>query len=599
MSTKISLKSIPKSNFVLTDLFCGGGGTSTGATHALNDLGIPFSLIAINHWSVAIATHTKNHPDAVHRCQSIDTINPLDVVPGGRLKLLMASPECTHHSRARGGKPMSDQKRADAWLLMRWIQNLYVENLMIENVEEFVDWGPLSAKGKPDKRYKGQYFRQFIAWLEINYSVKYAVLNAADYGDATTRKRFILIAKRGKGKTIHFPEPTHTSRAKLAQKQPSLLNGGKELLPWKPARDIIDWSLKGTSIFGRKKPLSINTMRRIFAGLFKYSLKDFIVNLKGTKRRCRSVDEPTVTQTTNANQQMLIEPFLTQFFGERIGQEPRTRNIEEPVWTITAQGRMGIAEGEAFIINSSHTQNNDAGMCASIDNPMKTICGKAMLSFVEPYFVKYYTGSDAVSVDDPLPTVTADYEHIALTQPVLLKYHGNENGTHSVDEPLSTITTKDRVGVAEPYIVPCNHGKNDTRSHSVDEPMKTITQVDAWGMAIPFLVRFQNNQDAASVDEPVGTLTTQNKFGLCEAEFLSDKFTPDDGEIGLCIPQLGLIVFIRFRMLQPHELAAAMSFPKDYHFVGTRENKVKQIGNAVPVELSRACVRSIFKNLQK
>jgi site-specific DNA-cytosine methylase len=148
------------------DLFCGAGGTSSGLIQAVNELGYDIKLTAINHWDVAIATHTKNHEDVEHFCQSIDTIDPVKIVPGGRLQLLVASPECTHHSNARGGKPRSDQKRADAWLLMRWINNLYVENILIENVKEFQSWGPLTAKGLPDKRYKGQYFQAFIAQLQ-------------------------------------------------------------------------------------------------------------------------------------------------------------------------------------------------------------------------------------------------------------------------------------------------------------------------------------------------------------------------------------------------------------------------------------------------
>jgi DNA (cytosine-5)-methyltransferase 1 len=84
---------------------------------------------------------------------------PVEVVPGGRLQLLVASPECTHHSNARGGKPRSDQKRADAWLLMKWINDLYIENILIENVKEFESWGPLTAKGSAGQTIQGRIFQ--------------------------------------------------------------------------------------------------------------------------------------------------------------------------------------------------------------------------------------------------------------------------------------------------------------------------------------------------------------------------------------------------------------------------------------------------------
>lgn len=151
------------------DLFCGAGGTSTGLIKAIKALGYDYDLLAINHWDLAIATHQLNHEKVKHLCQNLDKVDPLELVPGGRLDILVASPECTHHSNARGGKPRSDQKRADAWLLMRWLEKLYVKNLLIENVKEFMSWGPLGANGQPLKSKRGLYFKQFIDTLKINY----------------------------------------------------------------------------------------------------------------------------------------------------------------------------------------------------------------------------------------------------------------------------------------------------------------------------------------------------------------------------------------------------------------------------------------------
>ena len=66
-------------------------------------MGAELDLVAINHWDTAIATHTRNHPFARHFCINLDAANPAAIVEGGRLDLLLASPECTHFSRARGG----------------------------------------------------------------------------------------------------------------------------------------------------------------------------------------------------------------------------------------------------------------------------------------------------------------------------------------------------------------------------------------------------------------------------------------------------------------------------------------------------------------
>jgi len=94
------------------DLFCGAGGTSTGLAAACKAMGFDLDLVAVNHWDIAIASHTANHEYARHECASIDAVDPRKAVPGGRLNLLVASPECTHHSNARGGRPMNDQSRS-------------------------------------------------------------------------------------------------------------------------------------------------------------------------------------------------------------------------------------------------------------------------------------------------------------------------------------------------------------------------------------------------------------------------------------------------------------------------------------------------------
>ena len=766
MTAKATIKTLRATRDVVTDLFCGGGGTTTGAKRALERLGYKFQMVAINHWSLAIESHTANHPEVTHYCQSIDTILPQEVIPGRKLKLLLASPECTDHSNAKGGKPRSDQKRADAWLLQRWIEKLDIDTIIIENVKEFLNWGPLNKKGLPDQRRRGSYFRLFLDFLEINYTVEWRILNAADYGDATTRERFILIAKKGKNRRIEFPIPTHTSRKILAKKQPGLFE--QKLKQWRSASEIIDWSKKGKSIFGRKNPLSPNTMKRIYAGLRKYSgidlpdrevytikslfsflpkdkrekismvyaddfaskleknkyliapLWEFVVRDRKGKiighyqhpsredlesrravkqaeidrvvretpikidwSKCqpftlqnegffrgnaagRDINEPlpTVTQRGGGN---VVNPFSVGVGGPTGQQMPR--DISEPVATILTKNSQGIVQPfsvnlkatdrrmrpiseptftqttanhqylcETVVTNLSHTPNDDGAMCKTTDDPLPVICGKAMLGLIEslpfmvqsygersgqnprtrginepawtitpqvrmniaePSLIKYYQGSDAVSVGEPFPTITANYEHLALAEAFIGSYHGGADGAnrhHSVDEPLPTVDTSNRFALTKPFIVPCNHGSGDTRAHSVDEPVKTITHVDGFAFVQPFLVIFKNNQDAQSIAEPLKTLTTKDSYGLVEIQIADSEHSPIPvNEVGLYIPSLGVILFVRFRMFHETELARAMGFPEDYHFVGTRQDRVTQIGNAVPCGLSEAVVYAAMK----
>ena len=237
---------------VAVDLFCGAGGESTGLRNAARALGLDLELLAVNHWDLAISTHSMNHPEARHLCESIQSIDPLEAIPSGRVNLLWASPECTHHSIARGGRPRSDQSLASAWLILKWLSELYVERVIIENVKEFADWGPLGADGKPLKSKKGESFRAFLSSLKaLGYRVDYRILCAADYGDPTTRRRLFIQAVRG-NRPITWPEVSHTE-------SPDLFGSS----PWKPAREIIDWSIPGSSLFDRKKPLAPATMARI------------------------------------------------------------------------------------------------------------------------------------------------------------------------------------------------------------------------------------------------------------------------------------------------------------------------------------------------
>ena len=291
------------------DLFCGAGGTSSGLYHACNALDAKLDLVAINHWAVAVETHRVNHPNARHICATLECVDPRDAVPGGHLDILVASPECTHHSNARGGRPVSDQLRASAWHILRWAEILSIDNILMENVREFRDWGPVNRKGKIIKNRKGETFNAFInALRSLNYTVEHRILNAADYGDPTSRKRLFIAARKG-NRTIVWPEQTHNETN------------------YRTARDIIDWDLRGESIFNRKKRLSAATMARIAAGLRKYGgahAEPFLVMLYGTNKT-RSIDRPVPTITAGGNHIGVCEPFILQYHGNHPGDNDGER----------------------------------------------------------------------------------------------------------------------------------------------------------------------------------------------------------------------------------------------------------------------------------
>ncbi|EQD68682.1 C-5 cytosine-specific DNA methylase, partial [mine drainage metagenome] len=191
------------------DAFCGAGGTSTGLALACRDLGADLDLLAINHWKVAVETHSKNHPWARHLCSRVESVRPRDAFPEGKLNLLVASPECTHHSTARGGRPVSDQLRASAWHLIPWLEELTVDAMLVENVPEFVSWCRVGSSGRPVKKEKGAYFREWVRAVRTHgYNVDWRIVNSADFGDATSRRRLFVTARRG-NRPIVWPRPIY------------------------------------------------------------------------------------------------------------------------------------------------------------------------------------------------------------------------------------------------------------------------------------------------------------------------------------------------------------------------------------------------------
>lgn len=458
-----------KKKITAADLFCGAGGTSTGLRLACEAAGKRLELIAINHWDLAILAHKKNHPEAEHLCANLDSVNPRELVPTGKLDLLVASPECTHHSNAAGGRPKNEQSRASAWRVVEWAAQIWIDEILIENVPEFQSWGPLTSHGQPAKRLKGATYMAFLnALRSLGYTVEARILCAADYGDPTTRERLFIRAKRGRGPIV-WPERTHAPKEEIGARLP-LFSDGRALKPHRPVSEVIDWSIPSHSIFARKRPLRPNTLKRIFKGIEKFSGLPFIV------------------------------PQLS-------GGAPRS--VERPLQTITTTSR-GIGLCEPFIIELRKNKS-----ARSINQPLSTVCG---------------------------------------------------SGAHH--------------GLCEPFIIPLNHGGQDIRCYSVDRPMKTVTSFDAWGLVRPFLVKYYGTAIGQSVDEPLGTVTVNDRFGLVQPVIEADgqRWKLD----------------INFRMLQPRELAGAQGFPNGYEFEGTREDQVKQIGNAVPVNLATALCSAIL-----
>jgi len=439
--------------------------------------------------------------------------------------------------RPRGGKPMSDQSRATAWHVLRWAEALYIENILIENVKEFRSWGPLGASGRPIKRLRGELYLQFINSLKaLGYRVEDRVLNAADYGDPTTRERLFLIARRG-NRPIVWPAATHASASKLrkAKGQGQIFARSEEALkPWRTAREIIDWSIPAKSIFERKRPLAPKTIARIAAGIRKFCgeyAEPFLVMLYGTNT-ARSLDKPLPTVTAEGTHAALVQPFL-------IGQQScaAPRSVEDPVPTVATAGAISMVE--PFV-----TMLYGKSKVRSVDEPVPTVtAGPGHVAVVEPFVEPFILPMEGVrrgnrprSLDEPLNTVTASRGAGYLVEPFILPQF-SEHAPKSVDAPLGTITTTSRgVGLCEPFIVGAGGPSGAGKPRGVDAPLKTVLTKNSAALVEPFMLNIdhQTHGDSVrSVDSPVPTVTTKARTCLVEP-FMVPFFGEREGQGPRC-----------------------------------------------------------------
>ena len=393
-----------KAKPVVVDMFCGSGGESQGISWSAKKAGASVHMYAINHWERAIETHQANFPEAEHICRDVQDINPSDVVPDHKVALMWASPACTHFSNARGGKPCDDQSRVTPFTILDWLDKLTIDRLIIENVPEFKSWGPLDQKThRPIREKKGETFGAFIAMIRsMGYTVDWNVLNAADYGAPTTRRRlFIQAVREDTGKSILWPEPTHASLTtnKTLEK----------IQQWVPAREIIDWNLPIQVIDERKKPLAANTMKRILHGIKKYwgeYAQPFLVRYNGGENRVHSIDDPLPVLDTS-NRYGLVEPLIMC-----IGQtssKGRVRSVKEPLPTV-------VTKEEACLIEPLFVPQQSCGEVRPTTGPLSTIATSGAIGLVEPLLMEYYRQGVCHPVSDPVPVIPTK-DRFALITP--------------------------------------------------------------------------------------------------------------------------------------------------------------------------------------
>lgn len=376
------------------DLFAGGGGASEGIRRALGRC----PDVAINHNPDAVEMHTLNHPSTRHLCESVWDVEPRSVCGKRSPDLLWASPDCTHFSRARGGKPKDEKIRGLAWRVVRWAAETRPTVIAMENVPEFITWGPLTRTGRVIRARSGETFQVFVGHLQaLGYAVEWRNLVACDYGAPTSRKRLFLVARRD-GEAITWPEPTH---------------GPGRARPYRAVAECIDFRLPTPSIFERKRPLAVPTQRRIAEGLRRFVLEDpdpFIVRIghqSSDGGKVTPISAPLSTITTKSEHLLVIPSMIHIGNGERDGQAPRVMDIRKPIGTLVAGG--------------------------------------AKQYMVAAWLAKHFTGVVGHKPNQPIGAITAK-DHHSLVTAMMIEFYGTAHARR-VTDPLATLTSIDRFGL--------------------------------------------------------------------------------------------------------------------------------------------------------
>ena len=494
-------------------------------------------------WPSACTHGTIPKPNTM--CRTCYTLSPQWVTRGRRVGLLWMSPDCTHHSKAKGGAPTRSVRRRELAMVLvdRWIPELgdrAPRVVILENVEEFAEWGPLDNKGRIIEAAKGERFRTFVRKLRsCGYRVDWRELRACDYGAPTIRKRLFMIARRD-NQAIVWPEPTHG-----APDSPEVLAGTRK--PWRTAAECIGWSLPCPSIFASSeeimarygiravRPLAENTLKRIAKGVVRYVLSNptpFIVtNTSGHSPT--DIAEPLATQTTG-NHHALVRPFLAHL---------------------------------------NHTADYYAYFRGQdMDTPMSTITTSFGASLIQPFLAKHFGGVVGQPVDVPAGTVTT-IDHHSLCAAHMVKMRGSNVGD-AAGSPLHTVSAE-----GTHHALCTAHLQWDDFGNSIGapcgEPVPTVMPGGGGKTALvsAFLAKYYGQGFGCAADSPLHTVTTKDRFGLVTVSIERTPYVLAD---------------IGMRMLTPRELARAQGFPNWYVLEQTADGtpitktaQVRGIGNSV------------------
>jgi DNA (cytosine-5)-methyltransferase 1 len=638
--------------FLIVDLFCGAGGTTTGFAMASDN--VAKVIACVNHDAKAIESHWQNHPEVKHFEEDIRTLDLSELVdvvkfqrslyPEAKL-ILWASLECTNFSKAKGGLPRDADSRTLADHLHRYVTAINPDYVQIENVVEFMSWGPLIAKvSKTEEGYpccafswveveEVQYandgfpqmtcdtdingdafnvrFRTTKLWKPIYHGVPESRKNGQDwmrwrnemcahgyYDDwkelnsadygAYTSRNRLFGCFARPELPIVFPTPTYA-------KKPSVNGMYGDFQKWKAVKDVLDFTDEGESIFTRRKPLSDKTLERIYAGLVKYVAKGdtaFLTKYFSGRPagKVSSVDNPSSTVTT--------------FGGQTLVQADTCDNSD--FWRVYKHLEHSANEEAAFL--AQRNNGNPNSKIVDVNGPARTLTATGgNQDLVQPEFLThYYSGGGQHSdVNSPCPVVTA-MDGKALVQPQFIANYNHSSKTNDVNEVAPTLLTRDKLALTTPeYFIDKHFGS--AQNQSIDQPAGAILPTDKHRLVEVhhFLMNPCWRHQVHSTETVAPTIIAkQDKaplyFVQVEAGNVSIAIYEGEPEIMIKIKQFMAVyglVDIKMRMLRVHELLRIQGFPEGYKLAGNQSDQKKFIGNSVVPHVVKAWAECMAKRI--
>jgi DNA (cytosine-5)-methyltransferase 1 len=613
--------------YELVDFFCGAGGSSQGA-HAVPGISI---RLAANHWDKAIESHSLNFPDTEH---FKGDIHDADVrrFPSG--DLFWASPECPQWSHARGKRrdydkqpdmfgetlpdEATDRSRALMWDVPKYLEAMQLRGRpvlagVVENVTDVRKW---------------IMWREWVRSIEnLGYRTYLIAINSMHARPATTpfapqsRNRLYLgylLKSIGREPDWNrwlrplawcpaceeviqavqwWKRPGNdmgSYRSQYLYRCPRVSCRGQVVEPGAlPAAAAIDWSLAGTRIGDRPEPLKPKTLARIEAGLRKYARPITLEAAGNTFERHPGVrtwpvDAPFTTQTTTATKGIALAPLMVPAGGT---WRREATSVGEPMPARTTRENDGVAvppfitvhRGGEGDFRTSEVTEPLAGVVASGNH-----FGLAVpLPLVVP--VEGREGKEAAPASQPIRTLTSRAETGLAVPPFLVPLRSGRNRSIPASDPLATVVANGSnhllvTGQQEAMIMRNNTSRGDSGylSTPVSEPLRALTAAGhqsliTWErMAGHMLVPYYGNGTPRSAAEPVGTIPTKDRWSLASLELDVND--------------------VLFRMLEPHEIGAAMAFVPGYQVVGpSKRVKVRQYGNAVTPPVAEVIVAALME----